>query len=261
MYLLPYLWTNDNWFPPSVVILLWRWRCVDRRDRSSISHRWLLVWDSRPYPAIDHPMDSRYTQRSHLDPEIRGRDRIIRSSKNHLMLFAFLKCVLDRTLRMWVELVPEIAKIQVACVIFSQSIRPMIRVRGEECMMNVRVFEGRSLPHFARGEKTPAAKGFVENSFYTGLTPTEFFFHTMGGRWVIGTEWIWKNFDRELKWSFQRGSRRYCSQDSRDRLHAEETRQMSRGSIAFLFFYQDLSHSLYVENVQIQCCMVNLKVF
>lgn len=28
----------------------------------------------------------------------------------------------------------------------------------------------------------PAARGFVENSFYTGLTPTEFFFHTMGGR-------------------------------------------------------------------------------
>ncbi len=30
--------------------------------------------------------------------------------------------------------------------------------------------------------KTPDAKGFVENSFYSGLTPTEFFFHTMGGR-------------------------------------------------------------------------------
>lgn len=30
--------------------------------------------------------------------------------------------------------------------------------------------------------KVPAAKGFVENSFYSGLTPTEFFFHTMGGR-------------------------------------------------------------------------------
>lgn len=30
--------------------------------------------------------------------------------------------------------------------------------------------------------KTPAAKGFVKNSFYSGLTPTEFFFHTMGGR-------------------------------------------------------------------------------
>lgn len=30
--------------------------------------------------------------------------------------------------------------------------------------------------------KFPAAKGFVQNSFYSGLTPTEFFFHTMGGR-------------------------------------------------------------------------------
>ena len=30
--------------------------------------------------------------------------------------------------------------------------------------------------------KIPAAKGFVKNSFYTGLTPSEFFFHTMGGR-------------------------------------------------------------------------------
>ena len=30
--------------------------------------------------------------------------------------------------------------------------------------------------------KVPAAKGFVENSFFSGMTPTEFFFHTMAGR-------------------------------------------------------------------------------
>lgn len=30
--------------------------------------------------------------------------------------------------------------------------------------------------------KLPAAKGFVADSFYSGLTPTEFFFHTMAGR-------------------------------------------------------------------------------
>ena len=30
--------------------------------------------------------------------------------------------------------------------------------------------------------KFPAAKGFVKDSFYSGLTPTEFFFHTMAGR-------------------------------------------------------------------------------
>lgn len=35
-------------------------------------------------------------------------------------------------------------------------------------------------PSFAA--KIPAARGFVQNSFYSGLTPTEFFFHTMAGR-------------------------------------------------------------------------------
>ena len=43
-------------------------------------------------------------------------------------------------------------------------------------------FLDRTLPHFRRGERTPDAKGFVGNSFYSGLSPTEFFFHTMGGR-------------------------------------------------------------------------------
>ena len=43
-------------------------------------------------------------------------------------------------------------------------------------------FIHRSLPHFARHSRAPSAKGFVANSFYSGLTPPEFFFHTMGGR-------------------------------------------------------------------------------
>ncbi|XP_057794291.1 DNA-directed RNA polymerase III subunit 1 isoform X3 [Salvia miltiorrhiza] len=43
-------------------------------------------------------------------------------------------------------------------------------------------FVDRTLPHFVRGAKDPDAKGFVQNSFYTGLSATEFFFHTMGGR-------------------------------------------------------------------------------
>ena len=43
-------------------------------------------------------------------------------------------------------------------------------------------FIHRALPHFARHSREPDAKGFVANSFYSGLTPPEFFFHTMGGR-------------------------------------------------------------------------------
>lgn len=43
-------------------------------------------------------------------------------------------------------------------------------------------FVNRTLPHFEVNSITPAAKGFIANSFYTGLTATEFFFHMMSGR-------------------------------------------------------------------------------
>jgi DNA-directed RNA polymerase III subunit RPC1 len=43
-------------------------------------------------------------------------------------------------------------------------------------------FFDRPLPHFQHNSKRPADKGFVANSFYQGLTATEFFFHTIGGR-------------------------------------------------------------------------------
>lgn len=65
------------------------------------------------------------------------------------------------------------------------NISQMIACVGQQALNGKRVpngFEDRSLPHFERHSKIPAARGFVENSFYSGLTPTEFFFHTMGGR-------------------------------------------------------------------------------
>lgn len=46
----------------------------------------------------------------------------------------------------------------------------------------VNAFDDRSLPHFHRFAEYPAARGFVASSFYSGLSPTEFFFHTMAGR-------------------------------------------------------------------------------
>ncbi|XP_022755688.1 DNA-directed RNA polymerase III subunit 1 isoform X1 [Durio zibethinus] len=65
------------------------------------------------------------------------------------------------------------------------NISQMIACVGQQSVGGRRAPNGfidRSLPHFHRGSKTPAAKGFVANSFYSGLTATEFFFHTMGGR-------------------------------------------------------------------------------
>ncbi len=52
-------------------------------------------------------------------------------------------------------------------------------VRGERIK---RGYHKRTLPHFRWGDLGANAKGFVANSYKTGLTPTEYFFHSMGGR-------------------------------------------------------------------------------
>ena len=82
------------------------------------------------------------------------------------------------------------------------NIAQMIACVGQQIVNGKRIpngFHNRTLPHFEVGgmhtnictqeatyimllAKSPAAKGFVSNSFFTGLTATEFFFHTMGGR-------------------------------------------------------------------------------
>ncbi len=52
-------------------------------------------------------------------------------------------------------------------------------VRGERIN---RGYEDRTLAHFAPNDLSADAHGFVENSYRSGLTPREFFFHAMGGR-------------------------------------------------------------------------------
>jgi DNA-directed RNA polymerase II subunit RPB1 len=43
-------------------------------------------------------------------------------------------------------------------------------------------FESRTLPHYCKYDDGPRARGFVENSYISGLTAPELFFHAMGGR-------------------------------------------------------------------------------
>jgi len=43
-------------------------------------------------------------------------------------------------------------------------------------------FKRRPLPHFLKDDLCPQVKGFVASSYFEGLLPEEFFFHTMGGR-------------------------------------------------------------------------------
>ena len=61
----------------------------------------------------------------------------------------------------------------------------MIACVGQQAVDGKRVplgFTDRSLPHFTKYDDGASARGFVENSFMNGLSPTEFFFHAMGGR-------------------------------------------------------------------------------
>eukprot|EP00956_Cyclotella_meneghiniana_P004281 scaffold5251_cov75-Cyclotella_meneghiniana.AAC.3 len=65
------------------------------------------------------------------------------------------------------------------------NISQMMACVGQQAVGGMRIqngFVNRTLPHFEYHSLTPSAKGFVANSFFSGLTATEFIFHTMGGR-------------------------------------------------------------------------------
>src|SRR2546428_356812 len=52
-------------------------------------------------------------------------------------------------------------------------------VRGKRIEKGLR---GRSLSYFPLNDPSPESKGFVKSNYRDGLSPTEFFFHAMGGR-------------------------------------------------------------------------------
>ena len=65
------------------------------------------------------------------------------------------------------------------------NISQMTAVVGQQSVEGKRIpfgFKYRTLPHFTKDDYSPEARGFVENSYLRGLTPTEFFFHAMAGR-------------------------------------------------------------------------------
>ena len=67
----------------------------------------------------------------------------------------------------------------------SINISQMTAVVGQQSVEGKRIpfgFKYRTLPHFTKDDYSPESRGFVENSYLRGLTPTEFFFHAMAGR-------------------------------------------------------------------------------
>ena len=67
----------------------------------------------------------------------------------------------------------------------SLNIGQMVACVGQQSVRGKRIlrgYVGRALPHFVDGDPRPRARGFVYNSYQTGLDAIEFFFHAMGGR-------------------------------------------------------------------------------
>ena len=65
------------------------------------------------------------------------------------------------------------------------NIAQMISCLGQQNVDGKRIpygFTNRTLPHFSKFDDSPNARGFIESSFISGLSPTELFFHAMGGR-------------------------------------------------------------------------------
>ena len=65
------------------------------------------------------------------------------------------------------------------------NITQMVALLGQQLIAGKRVqytLQDRTLPHFPRYDDGIESRGFVENSFISGIRPAEFFFHAMGGR-------------------------------------------------------------------------------
>uniref|UniRef100_A0A6C0FBX4 DNA-directed RNA polymerase n=1 Tax=viral metagenome TaxID=1070528 RepID=A0A6C0FBX4_9ZZZZ len=65
------------------------------------------------------------------------------------------------------------------------NISQMISCLGQTNVDGKRIpygFDNRTLPHFSKFDDSPSARGFIENSYISGLTAPELFFHAMGGR-------------------------------------------------------------------------------
>ena len=67
----------------------------------------------------------------------------------------------------------------------SLNVGQMTAALGQQSVRGKRIshgLKGRALSHFPWDDPSPTAKGFVKSNYREGLSPTEFFFHAMGGR-------------------------------------------------------------------------------
>ncbi|RYY32074.1 hypothetical protein EON62_05835, partial [archaeon] len=172
---------------------------------TKMTSRWLMNWgftigieDVAPSPHVaklrDQMVQERYhTCDEHIADYKRGTMALQPGCNEEQSLEAVMNSVLSRLRddlgNMCMAELPSCNPPRIMATCGSKgstiNIAQMVACVGQQSVGGSRIAEGfvdRTLPAFGAKAKEPAAKGFVANSFYTGLTASEFFFHTMGGR-------------------------------------------------------------------------------
>ena len=112
--------------------------------------------------------------------------------------------------------------------------------------------QDRTLPHFTKYDDGMESRGFVENSFISGLRPAEFFFHAMGGREGL--------IDTAVKTSDSGYIQRRLVKTMED-LHVayDGTVRNVNGSIFQHHYGGDGTDSVYTENQPIELAVMSME--
>jgi DNA-directed RNA polymerase beta' subunit len=134
------------------------------------------------------------------------------------------------------------------------NISQMISCLGQQSIDGKRVpygFDNRTLPHFSKYDDSPEARGFVKNSYISGLTAPELFFHAMGGRMGL--------IDTAVKTSQTGYIQRRLVKGLEDlKVEYDGTVRNNMGKIIQFTYGDDGAETTRVENQSIQ--LVNMSV-
>jgi DNA-directed RNA polymerase II subunit RPB1 len=124
------------------------------------------------------------------------------------------------------------------------NISQMISCLGQQNIDAKRIpygFDNRTLPHYCKFDDSPTARGFIENSYISGLSAPELFFHAMGGR--IGL------IDTAVKTSQTGYIQRRLIKGLEDlKIEYDMTVRNSKGKIIQFEYGEDGFDSMKVEN-------------
>ena len=124
------------------------------------------------------------------------------------------------------------------------NIAQMVACLGQQNVDGGRIpygFTDRTLPHYYKYDDSAEARGFVQNSFISGQTPQEYFFHAMGGREGL--------IDTAVKTSQTGYIQRKLVKAMEDlKVHYDLSVRSSSGAILQFVYGEDGMNSIYVES-------------